>query len=641
MRSKIMAPIVAAFLFLSPTLAHAQSPEAILKMCLRDGRNAISRLNKDIHRGARSFYSFESICIKGPRAAKISGLSEYPQVMEFYRQAKAKLTSVVSQQEKAKAVAKSAALEAGPGGDFNTVRARWKARPARCQTVEAWSKAAGISPRKKGSSRISGLEDLSPAKKVHPRLFDGRSAAGRWPEDFTPDDHLARIVCGDCVEGIDSYFSERSHIYGTQLLPGDSRISLAEAVLNHWGDDAHDVLYKVALIQECFRATQWNVKKDYAQYAHCRDAVGQPPTRSQVKAAAEAVFPGRKFERDNLLYLLREGVKSMAEVDAVFARVEAKYPRMKAVFRDSARQGRARYALRRSRHAAAYRILDPITARLRQSMDSPPPAGCEKALLGLREKLIRQVKPRSPEGVRQLRVVNPLGYQISEALAYCYMGSGKLARAFMEIRALQKGNRRVNLSEEIFFSRLDALVKVARELKATGRIQQVLPNYDGFWSGLPRPESVYTPRLLLSKLKSMGSYRIFGEKKQAPAVVTAISPVSKGVKLTFKKNRFVYKYRRTTCRDTNKVDRYELSGSSIRPIYRQSCHEVGPLLTRVVVHQESPVVVPREDASAIKKGMQVVGLNNVQAEGDAVITDRWWPKQGRKKALLIQGIKVR
>lgn len=640
-RGLILGFVVCAIICVGPTVAGAQTPEGILKMCLRDGRNMVNRLKRNISHGASSYRSFERTCIAGPKAGKIKGMPEYQQVLGFHAEGKALIEAATKKVQAAKEEASSSALAAGPGGDSNAVRARWKARPERCRSSEAWNKAAGHGRARQGSARIVGAGDQGDSQGVHQRVFQGRGSDLRWPSGFRAEDHLTRIICGVKVEGVDPWFSERSDIYGKQFLRGDSRVVLSEAVVNGRGSAAQGVLYKVALLQECFRGTQWRVPESYAAYALCRDAVHQPPSESAVIKALETVFPGRAYERANVLYLLREGLKSMKEVDAAFGRLEAKYPRMKQVYRDAADKARQRHAQRRSRHAAIYRTLDPRTQRLQDDLDSAHSSGCEQELLRLRRELGKELKAKDEAGVKRLRVLDPLGFQITEALAHCYLGRKKLAHAYAEASALKKQNRRLTLSEEIFFSRLDAFVALEQQLKSKGRIQQVLPNYSGFWTGMPRPETVYLPRQMLSKLEGLGKYKIVGEAEKAPAIVSAMKPVSGGVKLVFKKHNFIHRYRQISCRTTNRVERYEISGSSIRPIYQQDCRHVGPVLKKKLTFQEAPVVLAKAEAALVKQGMQLIALDNIHAAGDAVLVDLWWPKQGRARALILQGVHLK
>ncbi|MBN2499036.1 MAG: hypothetical protein JXR96_30885 [Deltaproteobacteria bacterium] len=629
-----------------PASARAASPEAMLKLCLRDGKNVIRRLERDLRMGYSSFMSFEKNCIQGPKAEAIKGLDGYAEVQKIYEQASGMLRAAKQGMADQAAADEKQALSAGPGGDAMKVRSRWSAQPARCRSPEAWDQASGAArPKSKGAARISGLDDepaAGSARAAHKRLFAGLDNSGRWPRDFTPDDHLARIACGKNIEGIDPFFDERRHTTSPQFLQGDSRAALGEAIIDRAGDASRQVLYRVALAHECFVNTAWDIKRGYVPYVFCADALGAAPSADEVRRALEQVWPGRDYERDNLLFILERAARAKGEVDAAFARMESRYPRMKSVYRDAADEARRRYAARREKYAAAYRLLDPLTATLLDDPATAPPPDCEQTLLGLRAKLAAELKPGDGAGVRELRVGHPLGYQISEALCWCYLGKDKLAKAKIEADALRKGNRRITLAEEIAFSRLDALEKVKQELKTAGKIEQAIPNYQQGAYGVPLPGTVHRSPRFDELVSRRARFETLGDSERKPAVLAAIQ----GSKLVFKKHKYVRKYRDIQCKETNKVDRYEIAynpngTTSLRPIYRQDCWEVGPVKKETIVHQERPVVLTAGDAAGLAVGMQVIVLDNTQKEGDAALVHLWSPAKGREKASLVDGVKVR
>ncbi len=643
-RLAVMAfPLVG--LLLIPWFARAQSPDAILKMCLRDGRNTVRRLKRDVSSGASSFHSLVRTCIEGPKAEKIKNLAGYQEVLKLHKEAKSLLEGAVKQQEETKASAIKASLDLGPGGDKKAVMNRWRVRPGRCIEPAKWDKAAGNAPEKsKRTARIAGLDDEQDVKRINPRVFSGKGSAGRWPSGMTAWDHLVRIACGKAVEGIDSFYLPNRQVYGTQFLEGDSRTILARAISEGTDDEDHKVLYNAALIQEAFGGTAWNAKEDYEAFLYFSDAIGKPPSEAEVSAAIDKLFPERKYEKDNLLFVFSRGVKAMKEIGAAFDKMESKYPRMKAVYRDTALQARKRWNERRKRYAGAYRILDPITASLLEDPTSSPPAGCESKLLGLRAQLAREIKPKDEKGIRKLRIEHPLGYQITEALAYCYLGQGKFAKAKLEADALKRTNRRVNLGEEIFYSRRDAISALEQELGSAEKIRKFVPNYSTHGIGMPVPGSVRRSPRFYAAIDSKGDFLTRGGDDRKPAVVASRKKVATGVQLIFKKYTFTYKYRDVKCKATNKVDRYEYEfppgGRTImRPIYRQKCWKVGPVKKKRITYQEKPVIFPEADAKGIKKGMQLIVLDNRKVAGDAVIIDCWLQK-GKKKALVSQGIAI-
>jgi len=631
---------------LAPSTALAQSAEDVLAMCKRDANNTLRRMKADVQSGIGSLRTLEATCIQGPKAEQIKGLAGYEEVQRLYQEAKALLQGAESRAAADEGAARDSALAAGPGGDAGAIRARWNARPARCQDAAEWDRAAGAAPGKPGgTARIAGLEDEGTAR-IHPRVFAGLDSSGRWPSDFRPDDHLARIVCGKGVEGIDPFFNPDRDVAGRQFLENDPRAALAEALQSGSADETRRVLYRAALAHECFQATAWDVKKDYEAYLFCADSAGAPPTEAELDKALAAVFPGRDHERDNLRFLLGRASQARREVDGAFQKMEARYPRMKAVYRDSALAARQRWEERRKRYVAAYRVLDPLTARLLDDPDSAPPAGCEAELLKLRGMLAEEVAPRDAAGVRALRVEHPLGYQITEALAYCHLGHGRLAKAKQEADALRGLNRRLTLAEELFYARLDALDALARELKTEEKILAAVPSYRPHGVGSPLPGSLQRKPLFYEAIDRQGSFETLGESAQKPAVVAEKKAGADGVQLVFKKYTYIHKYRDTQCKETDKVERYEVrseanGATSVKPIYHMNCWPVGPVKSEPITHQEKPALLPREDAEGVKPGQQVIVLVNTRSRGDSALVDCWDPKAGREQAAVVQGVRVR
>jgi len=632
---------------LAPSTTLAQSAEDVLAMCKRDANNTLRRMKADIQSGIGSLRTLEATCIQGPKAEQIKGLAGYAEVQKLHQEAKALLQAAESRAAADESAARASALGAGPGGDAGAIRARWNARPARCQEAGEWDKAAGAARGKPGgTARIAGLEEAEGPPKIHPRVFAGLDSSGRWPGDFRADDHLARIACGKGVEGIDPFFNPNRDLAGRQFLENDPRAALAGALEAGAGDEARRVLYRAALVHECFQATAWDLKKDYEAYLFCADNAGAPPTEAELDKALAAVFPGRDHERDNLRFLLGRATQAQREVDAAFQKMEAKYPRMRTIYRDSAQAARQRWEERRKRYVAAYRVLDPLTARLLEDPESAPPEGCEAELLKLREMLAEEIAPRDAAGVRALRVEHPLGYQITEALAYCHLGRGRLAKARLEADLLRGLNRRITLGEELFYARLDALQALVRELKTEEKILAAVPNYRPHGVGSPLPGSLQRKPLFYEAIDRKGSFETLGESAKKPAVVAEKKAGVDGVQLVFKKFTYTHKYRDTQCKETDRVERYEVrseanGATSVKPIYHMNCWPVGPVKSEPITHQEKPALLPREDAEGVEPGQQVIVLVNTRVKGDSALVDCWDPKAGRDKASVVQGVRVR
>ncbi|MBI5546298.1 MAG: hypothetical protein HY901_20620 [Deltaproteobacteria bacterium] len=628
-----------AALFLSPAAAPAADPEALLQMCKRDARNALSRAKTDPEAGARTLQSVQERCVDGPEASVLKALPGYADVLRDTSAARETLNAGRAKEEAAASQAQASALASGPGGDRKAIDARWKARPPRCQSAEAFDQAAGNRSEASGAARISGLEGAGLRQaKTNPRLFSGRDSSGRMPA-LSADEHLVRLMCGVETEGIDPYFNPDHALFAAQLFDDDHRVKLARVVQNEPAGSPRLPLLKTALAHYCFVATEWSVERHYDPFLYCQEAVGAPPGATEVEKAMDALYAGRDFEKQNMAFLARRGVDAMREVMAAFGQIEERYPRMKAAFRDSAVQARERFEARRKTYSAAFAVLDPLTARLLDDPTGAPPASCEEQLLGLRSVLAKEIPPRDEESLLQLRAGHPLGYQITEALAWCYLGRGKLAKADLEAGALRKGVRRVTLAEEIALSREQAMLAVEAELKTREKIVAAVPNYEcRFQYPVPLPGSMGHPPRFDEMAESKARFERRGERSQEPAVVVSQKPVSDGVEITFTKYTSTSKYRDLQCKETDKIDHFVVDGNRVKPIYRKSCWEVGPVKTAVYTHQEKAVIIAPEDAALVKPGMQLVLLVNAATPGDAALLLAGPPGKGAKEAAVLEGI---
>ena len=618
-----------------PALAN---PEGFLAMCQRDGRNLISRLERNSD-GQRGVAAFAATCIDGPRAAEIKGIAGYDRVVASYEKAKSMVAQAAAAEAAAKEQADAATLAAGPGGDSKSVRERWSARPGRCQSPKAWAEAAGVAGAPtKTKARIAGLEEagIAAAPNVHPRLFEGKSSAGRFPEDMTPDDHLARLLCGQEIEGIDPFFRERDDIWGSQFLDGDPRLVLGWSLDS--ASEPDRTLYSATLAHHCFGATQWDVKEDYLSFLFCDDALGSLPPVAEVSAAFDKRFPGRDYEKANLTYAYRRAFEAAAEIRAAFGQIEARYPRLKALFRTTAEKARARYAERRAKYAAYYEVLDPVTAAFLRNPASKTAPGCEAPLLALRAKLAQELGVKDEAGVEQLKSEHPVGFQITEALAYCYLGQGKRAKAWLETQSLGR-NRRVTEAEEVTLSRWEALSAAQKEL--AGRIQEEVPCYGRHYNS-PSPPSLWVTRKLIDLVAAAGPFELRGLDEQKPAVVASLKKTEDGgADLTFKKFSHQRKYRDQQCRETDRVQRFEFFGNGIRPVYQRECWLVGPVKTRRVTYQEEQAHLMPEDAALVEAGVQLTFVVNRSDATDSALSDLFPAKEGKAKARMLSGFRLK
>ncbi len=603
--------------------AQAQSVDGVLSMCRRDTKNAVRRLTANDAAGISTLQGVEQTCLQGPKAEQLKGASGYEDFLKEYEAARALLASKVQAAQAAQATAKQAAHDSAPGGDTLTVRARWKTMPERC-APPSWETIDGRTPRVKAapvrtSARISGVEPSAPAGGVDPRIFED---APHRPQTLSGDDWVARLACGHDVEGIDPYFSERDLLGAIDN--GGSIATLAQS-LGEGAGDARATLRHAALVHQCFAASGFDVKRDYLRYLWCTDAVGTPPSPEAVAQAADARFPEDGWERRNVRFLYTQGFAARQEVVAAFTQAEARYPEMKALFRDTIAQARVRHAERRTRHAELLQTLEPLSAAAQQGS---LPEDCLETLRGLRARLAREVAPRDARGVSQLRARHPIGYQLSEALAACYVKRGQQAHALLELRGMGEGQSRSTVEEEIYFSLEDA-VAAAKKKHPAEELEGRIPNLGlGAHHGVPFPLTLATVSRLWERVKEA---RVVGDDAGRPLDIAGLEPVAGGVKVSFKPVK--YPWQAIQCVQTDRIERIDYSGYTAHVIYQQECKGVGPVETRT--HQEPPLTVATAEAAAMKPGMRVLLL--VSADGQDVAVERLgWPD--KKDAVVVQGI---
>jgi hypothetical protein len=436
------------------------------------------------------------------------------------------------------------------------------------------------------------------------------------------DDWVTRLACGHDAEGIDPYFSERDLLGAIE--PGGSVATLAES-LREGAPGPRATLRHALLVHQCFAASGFDVKADYLRYLWCADAVGTPPSPEAVAQAADASFPEDGWERRNVRFLYARALAAHPEVVAAFTQAEAKYPAMKAVFRDTIAQARTRHAARRTQYAELLQALEPVTAATQRG---EAPEGCLDTLRSLRARLSKEVAPKDEQGVRQLRALHPVGYQISEALAACYLKQGQQAHALLELRGMDEGQRRVTVDEEIYFA-LAGAVEAARGEFSGEEARKWIPNLGyGAHHGVPFPATLATGSQLWERVKDA---RVVGDSESLPADIAALTPVAEGVKVSFKPVK--YPWQDMECGPSDRIERIDYSGSQARVIYQQECKGVGPVVMKT--HQEAPLVVSPADAAAMKPGMRAVLL--VSADGqDVAVEQLTWP--GKKRAVLLEGV---
>nr|QKW93741.1 hypothetical protein [Vitiosangium cumulatum] len=607
------------------TVARAGDYSGALSYCQKDARTALLRLQKgDSAGGATMLRIVRETCLEGKAADGMRELPGYADVLRDYEEAKRLIQA-----------AEDAAAATSPGGDEKSVSARWEARPKRCRTTDDWDVAAGLKPQ------TGGIRRRTPGGIAF-GMFFGRSwdSSSSGPGPFGnagPDDYLARLACGYDVEGVEPSF-DKDQLWSGQLPDWDPRRLFARALQTGAPDSPRSTLYRLALMFHCYASTGWKVPDHYSTYLFCDEALGKTaPTQAEIEAASEAVFPGRAWEKTNLVYAAQRTLEAKKEVDAAFAQAEAQAPRMKAVFRDSADAARREHAEFLVRYAEELRTLEPMTAEaLRRGAHEQMPADCVEKLLPLRAKLEAELQPKDEAGVQALRTGHPLGFQITEALAACYLVRGHLARAKLEAESLMKGSRRVTEEEKVFHARLNAQWQAKRDLPTKEQRVQAIPNWESIEDYPQVPETESASNDLMEQVRHMQTpIRTIGDVQGMLAVVVSKRETPEGVWITFKK--FTSTYREVECRKTGEIVGFSVAGRSLHPVYRKECTEVGPLKKHTV--QADPVLLSKAEADLVQKGMQLKALVNQNEPADSVLTDLW-KQQGAKQPLVIDGIRL-
>jgi hypothetical protein len=551
-------------------------------------------------------------------------------------------------------VAATAFAQAGPGGDPAAVRARWKTRPIECaeasaHTIDGVNELPPRPTKSKGPATIEGADDdgAPPPGTIDPRVYE--DAPHRRPKIMRAEDWLARLACGFKVSGIDPQWSKRDLLgsFGSEAQsrdserPRDSRVVLARALHDRTADEAHGVLYTVALMHQCYVATEWEVHHDYLRYLHCASAVDRVPTQAAVERAAAAVFPGSAWHHDNLLYLLQQASAGRDQVVAAYGKEETRFPMMKQVLADASAAGAREFRKRHDELAEIYQLVDPITQRLVTNPLAPAPPNCIATLQRARAMLAAKLHVRNAAGVQELVSTDPLGYQISEALAYCYARGNQVAHGRREVENMKGGRRVANEEEGAYHAREDAIVKAKKSLGVSTeynphsetqdrkKLEAAIPPLAFGSLGDFTPSSLWAASSLVEELYR-APVRLIGDDRTFPLIVAAKKPGPGAVVISFKKT--TYPWQDISCRDTNQVDRVDYSGSSARIHYRQACKAVGPVQQRT--HQEPDVEIAAEDAKLVAPGMHVMLMTSA-ADGAVV---RVWREGGAAQPSVVGGV---
>lgn len=596
---------------------HERIVETLRRQDIGDGK--IQGITFD---GQPQFEAWAKDCVTAGWSEKIKDLPGYSEVLKYYEETKAIYNTLDNKYiPELYKKSQSAAMDRGPGGDSKAQLARWDLRPKRCKADKPWQESKGKTSAVKGMDEVEGKTKLSPAEQT-----------------------LAAVVCGKKILGIDP-----SPFRGGSV-PDGIRATFVQALLDEGLGDDHRILYRALLAYACYHVEEeklkpgegWDLKKHYGTYAVCGQSIGKNPSPEAVEAAFERTYPGREYEKQNIVHITKLGLRKRAEIEGAFKKLGRKKPRLKKVFWDARLKGLKNWKKWRKKHASVFGILDPITAKLQGDPASTAPDDCLEKLLRLRAKLEKKIKPRNESDMRKLRIGNPLHYQLSEALTHCYISKGRVAKAFLESGVLAKGVRRVTKAEWAFLAIQDALLKAQRDLRSKEAIDRELPGWDWPYRLPTFPQYGVSGGKLRDISRARGRLKKIGESELEPAVLASMKKVSGGMLLHFRKVAWKYPQHKYECTTTDKVDHYEIQGNRLKPVYQRTCKKVGKPKWIKVSYQEKPQIVPAEDAALLKKGMFLEIVVNEGKKGDSAVTSAYLVKKKRFKGKqkILEGIRM-
>jgi hypothetical protein len=636
-----------------------------LTMCVSDAETAVTKADdlladkddemfeRDIRRYKKEIREVKEDCLEGEQAEKFEGLSDYEKVKKNYKEAMRKLEKY----EKRESEEHETVMQEGVGGDDEMVRERWNNRPKRCKSTDVWNKKMGYTDDEEeddGAANISGSELIEEETGPEPVSL-GSPSHGSTARGLT-----ARYMCGKKVEGVDAFYSASDKPgtaddrLGSYALEHDPRTIVGEAANDKELSESRRTIYRAVTSYLCWSRTNWNLEYGYGPYLKCGDVASEIPSAEAVKQAMQEEYPDQEFEMRNAMHMARKAAEAKPKVDEAFAKLEKKYPKLREVFVEPAERAEKQFEEQREKYADIYKKLDPITQRLFEDPKSTPPENCVETLQSARETVAERagLAMTSPEDVEKLRTGMAVGYQITEALAYCYTNNGELAKARVEADAIDGGTRKLNRAEFIYYARKQALREVEQKYDGDEeKITEVLPNYEYLdqRSPIPLPGSTRrTPSFYSIIWEDLGGrFEVIGgpdsdeedsdedepdsrsrgrattrNGKQSPVIAREASH-AEGSKIVFESNTETVTYQPTNCRQTNRLSHWELRGNRMEAVYETECRPVGDEETKQVTHQHDPVVVPADQAELVEPGMRIEVFNNTRSEGDAAILRAW------------------
>lgn len=412
--------------------------------------------------------------------------------------------------------------------------------------------------------------------------------------------------------------------------------------------DAQKTVYRAAHVASCYGPST-----PYLQFVGCRAFVKKVPSPEDVRAVLEKRLPGQTWEHGNFLLFYKDALRHREENKKEYAKLEKKHPKLKEAFADSTEKALKRFREVRDKYPDMFEKLDPLTEKFLEN--APPPENCEDRVLELRETLKDDIPPTDPSNVRRLVASHPLGYQITEALAYCYSddddASAKLIRAK---KSTDNTKRQVNWVEYVVAARELAVAEFNKKLSSR-EIEHHFPNefiemgainvrddplYE-YSNYLKMPVGPEVPTYGNDSVKLGG-----GKGAIAPNVIKSKKKVDNGVKITFESTETFGREGIYECWETDKVQKFIHRGGETIAVY-EKCKQVDSKRKKTGHYQHDPIILSEDEATHLETGMGIQWYyNSLQKESgksaeDAALKNAFWPNKPKgEREVVVQGVKL-
>ena len=590
-------------------------------------------------------------CAEGERAQEIRRMPGSAEVRANWERASRLLESYKEGARQAEEEGFAAARAEGLGDDNpEQQRQRWRERPRRCTDGDKWNEAAGVEQREEASTAtIQGADSVldTDERRVPEEVFSNN----RFSYREGPYAVLVRHTCGKDVQGVDDYYAVDRQNFGSQVGQREARAFIGDVVR----DDSHpehlQTLYQAVAAHLCWTRTSWDLTTGYSAYLYCRDIADDLPSAQEVEQAMVEEFPDFEFEQDNMRFMYQQALDAKEEVDGAFAELEEEYPVMREVYRDAAEEAEEVWHRQQEEYAHLIEQIAPITELLLDDVENEAPQDCLAITQSARKELAEEIVIETPGDVRELRIGHPVGYQITEAMAYCHLHAGNLAEASLEAHALDEGMRRVTLGENIAVERRRALQEVEQRHDGDEEaITRDIPFYElrhNYTSPLPgdthRSPSFFGYLNYGHGMRSdlIGGpeaddedseqadirFRQIGQRNpQERPVIESIQDHRLGQRVVFVTETETRMHQQRECERTDRVEGYRMRGDRVEVEYEQRCRNVGEPRPVEIQHQYDPVVLANSQAEVLRPNMRVEILNNSHpnaAEDDTVLKRVW------------------